>query len=127
MHECFPFLDEVDELQVDRILKARQEETEAGAKFTQSSLFKMGWACGSFSVGQIDQGIHILLPTWDKDGEYYAEFSPLFKDYFDKLTGIPAAEAVGSLYIGAVQTFCRDQDIDIGSDHFIEAFEAATA
>ena len=45
MHECFPFLDEEDELQVDRILKARKHEpmTEMAVKAWVAGLIHQAW------------------------------------------------------------------------------------
>ena len=94
---------------------------------TRSSFFKLGFACGSFSVGEIDQGIHIVLPTTNGEN---SEFELLFRDYFGLIppcdeVSDDAKDSYGLLYIGAVAAFCRDWNFDIDFLYHIEAFEAA--
>ena len=42
-------------------------------ELTNREYFRLGKAYGSFSVDEIDQGVHIVLPTTDGDNEVFEE------------------------------------------------------
>jgi hypothetical protein len=114
----------------------------ANANFTQEDVYNLGVAAGSFSLGDIDQGIHIVLPTYDDKKKYNVVFTPLFENYFDKIPNefghkvltamkkvlgdmdLEVSSCFGLVYMGAIQAFCRDNDININSTCWIELFEA---
>jgi len=113
----------------------------ANAKFTREDVYNLGIAAGSFSLGNVIEGIHIVLPGHDNEGKTYNDcFKPLFKDYFDKIPNefgrevfaamkkvlgdIELDNCIGFVYMGAIQAFCADNRIKIGSYYWVELFQA---
>jgi hypothetical protein len=98
----------------------------------QSDVFLLGFAYGSFSVGEVDQGIHILIPSTiheipQNEGRKENDvFTTLFEKYFDKLNSLTGH--VGEVYMGAIDAWLKDNDMDMvvhtNKDH-IKTFEAA--
>lgn len=82
---------------------------------TTVELFNLGAAYGSFCTGDIDQGIHLVLPVVDTDtGEPENDvFEGLF-DLFNKID--PAVEdysSIGRLYMDAIISWTTANNIDI--------------
>lgn len=71
-------------------------------------LFDLGAAYASFSLGDIDQGIHLILPV--RDVETGAEANDVFTDLCNSLTACITAEA----YMGTVNDWCHENDINTG-------------
>ena len=91
---------------------------------TSRVVFKLGFAYGSFSVGAIDQGIHVVLPTIDELGDpENAAFEILFTEYFDKIPGDLAPESINAVYMGAIAAFAKAMHLDFERDEVIAAFE----
>jgi len=55
-------------------------------KLSQQELFDLGVAYGSFSVGEIDQGIHCILPV--RDVETGAEMNDVFTSLMERINMI---------------------------------------
>ena len=94
-------------------------------KLTVQEIFRLGFAYGSFSVGEIDQGIHIILPVVDEDDVWENDvFTSLFSDYIDK---IPKhhIDVVGQVYMGAIAAFAIDNQLDLLPEGvpFVEAYK----
>ncbi len=103
-------------------------------KLSEKELFALGIAYGSFSEDAIDQGIHMVLPATDEtSGAENEIFKTLFTDYFDKIPGSALFEAtpnarIGEAYMGAIQAFIRDEQLDLFSAPticWIEIYEAS--
>ena len=96
---------------------------------SKDEIFKLGFAYGSFSLGEIDQGIHIILPCTDKGGVVENEaFSPLFAGYFDKIPSDFDTDRIGEVYMGAVEAFVTDNHLGLNiqeNDSPIRSFERA--
>jgi len=94
---------------------------------TREEIFRLGQAHGSFSLGAIDQGIHIVLPTTNLERTESENdiFVPLFNDYFDRIHNIEAIDPddIGEVYMGAIEKFALDNHLDIGITCHIEDFE----
>jgi hypothetical protein len=87
-------------------------------ELTPAQLFLLGNAYGSFSYGDIDQGIDILLPTTDG---YNEVFKDLCEGYF-----IPIKDAPHTAYMGAIEKWCLDNDIKIDHQHYLHIFAKYT-
>lgn len=108
---------------------------------TRAELFRLGQAWGSFSVGEIEQGVHCVLPVDiildprhpERSGTKENEiFRPLLENYFDKIRihdfdpfaeGECTIDCVGDAFMGAIEKFAKDNNVDIECDSHIEAFE----
>jgi len=82
--------------------------------------YRLGQAAGSFSVGEIDQGIHCILPVTDL--ETGDEECMIFQDLIDMIDMIKKP-CTNDAYLGAVQKFGRDMNIDGMPTDFIDAYE----
>ena len=84
-------------------------------KLTVKEIFRLGFAYGSFSAGEIDQGIHIVLPVTDESGAKENDiFEPLCEEYFNKIP--KDVELVGLVYMGAIAAFVVDNQLDLTSE-----------
>lgn len=98
-------------------------------KLTDEETFKLGIAYGSFSVGEIDQGLHIVLPCTDTVTSVEANvvFKPLFTKYFDRIPDDIPPEKVNAAYMGAVMIFAEEMGLaKNGSPHWAEVFREVT-
>jgi len=90
------------------------------------NLIDIGNAYGSFSIGEIDQGIHLLLPVTNSEGEpENAIFTDLFEDYFHHLphfeNWIPA---YNEAYMGALMKWLKEvHGIEYGNTDFVAQYE----
>ncbi len=77
---------------------------------TPQEVFDLGNAFGSFSVGEIDQGIHIVLPVTDiETGEKSNEcFASLFEDYIDNINASSTSAVDGDPYLQAIRLWLRE-------------------
>jgi hypothetical protein len=88
---------------------------------TQQNIYDLGRAWGSFSMNEVDQGIHIVLPTTDAGGTQHNEaFAPLI-DMFDDLL---ALDAKAEAYMGAIERFAIDRGVGV-EPLWIEAYKEA--
>ena len=90
---------------------------------TEQDMFNLGVAQGSFSVNQIDQGIHAVLPVRDVDTGEWSNilFAELVDEYFYVIDYPPGyteeypkqydPDTLGMRYIEAIQEWCKDNDI----------------
>lgn len=92
-------------------------------KLSLLEVYKLGLAAGSFSVGQIDQGVHCVLPVTDeKTGkEENTVFEPLCEMFLSLKPG-----SDGLAYIGACQKFGRSMGIKNMPEHCIDEYESST-
>ena len=81
--------------------------------FTSHDIFELGKAWLSFRMGEIDQGIHILLPcTRLEDGVSENDvFKPLFARYFSRIP--KDAQEPGDKYAEAILRFLRRNGIEV--------------
>lgn len=125
--EAKELLVECEDRLVDMFLEWYNEVTEVEPKslsLTGEEIFALGNAYGSFSVGQIDQGIHLVLPCTHEDGILENEiFETLFTEYFDKIPDDLPPEKVGEIYFGAIAAFCKDNHLDLFDTTFSTSFE----
>ena len=78
---------------------------------TTTELFNLGVAYGSFSLGDIDQGVHCILPGTDHTtGE---ETNLVFYDICDSFLQIKDEEK-NTAYLNAIITWANKHNIDIG-------------
>ncbi len=91
----------------------KQPDISSTLKLTQTEVFALGNAYGSFSVGDLDQGIHCVLPVKDSDtGKKSNEvFQSLFDEHIDKLNEGPGD---GDRYLEAIRTWTHEHNIDVG-------------
>lgn len=87
-------------------------------KLTTTEAVNLGIAIGSFSTGEIDQGIHAILPAtvMDTGQKVNQVFRPLFDDYFNSIDAVDQPEEghLGMNYIKAIEDWARHNNIDIG-------------
>ena len=98
-------------------------------KLTVKEIFRLGFAYGSFSVGEIDQGIHLVLPVSDADGVRENDvFATLFEKYFDRIPE-DTTEDVCEVYMGAVGAYLADYQLDLLSkgSSFIKVYKRAVS
>ena len=76
-------------------------------------LFNLGVAYGSFSLGDIDQGVHMILPVTDvASGE---PSNQVFEDLVFNFGLIdPDDENVGTEYLNTIIRWAKHYGIDIG-------------
>ncbi len=82
---------------------------------TTKEMFDLGAAYGSFSVGEIDQGIHLVLPVTDSatgvpSNEVFRDLSGMFEQID------PAVEdwsSIGELYMDAIVRWTKQHGIEI--------------
>ncbi len=96
-------------------------------QLTTTELFDLGVAYGSFSVGEIDQGIHLVLPVCDV-GSTEVTKNQVFTDLVDHdFYNIDYPEGwtsdkpyphdwseLGELYCNAITAWAKRNNIDIG-------------
>ncbi len=100
------------------------ENEDKKLKLSPREVFSLGFACGSFSVGEIDQGIHAVLPATDENKVLEnGIFEVLFSKYFDLIPDDLAPEKAGEVYMGAVQAFAKEHQLEVTHEHFIATFE----
>jgi len=89
---------------------------------THQNIYDLGRAWGSFSVGEIDQGVHIVLPVIDvgTGQEENAVFEPLCK----MLDKIPRTWKGNEAFMGAVEQFALDQGLEVET-YWTEAYQDA--
>lgn len=88
---------------------------------TVQDMFQLGFAYGSFSVNEIDQGIHIVLPGTDVNTKQDVNmiFKLLFTKYFDKIPPDLKTIDTGFDYMNTIQDFLKnDTTIDHESFYF---------
>ena len=99
------------------------------AKLTTTELFDLGVAYGSFSVGDIDQGIHMVLPMCEVGGTEVVKnaiFGCLVDHHFynidypsgwesDKPYPHDSSE-LGELYCNAIIAWAKSVELDIGRE-----------
>lgn len=91
---------------------AEEDDIIETVELTKEEIFKLGATFGSFSAGEIDQGIHIVLPDTDEDGVVEnAVFEPLFTEYFDRIPDDISPEKVNKAYMGAVAIFAEEMQL----------------
>ncbi len=81
---------------------------------TLQEAFDLGRAVGSFSIGEIDQGIHIILPGRDVDTgqDVNVTFVDLFDNEFARVNE-PDTDELGMSFINAVCSWIERHDIDL--------------
>lgn len=94
-------------------------------QLSPNDIFNLGSAYGSFMTGEIDQGVHIVLPATSPLGvEENMIFKPLL-DLFAKIDASPPWSEVtndidydrrSELYMGACEVFATS-DCDLTIDH----------
>jgi len=108
----------------DDILDKNAAETKNPIHLSPEKIFDLGFAYGSFSVSQIDQGLHIVLPCTTEAGVLEnAIFKTLFTEYFDLIPADLEREKAGDAYMGAIQAFVKEEQLGLVGEHFITAFE----
>lgn len=88
----------------------------------------MGFAYGSFSVSEIDQGIHIILPVTDEAGKQENDiFTSLFEEYIDNIPKLVHLENIDQVFMGAIAAFAVDNQLDLITEgaSLIEAYKRA--
>ncbi len=83
---------------------------------TTQELFDLGAAYGSFSAGEIDQGIHLVLPVTDsKTGEPSNEvFTNLVSMFVQIDQSSLDWSSIGEHYMDAIVRWAKRWDIEIG-------------
>ena len=90
-------------------------------QLSTEELFDLGAAYGSFSIGEIDQGIHLVLPV--TDSETNEPSNQVFKDLADSFLLIdPMTDysVIGIEYMNAIVRWCHQNSIEIGREELIE-------
>lgn len=94
-------------------------------KLTQDEIFKLGFAYGSFSLDDFDQGVRIILPGTNHVNEVEENkvFEPLFTKYLDKISAERVLYnctrgGVKRLYLNAVIKFIKDLELPIEVEEF---------
>ncbi len=125
-------LAEYEEKRIEMFLEWYNETVDESEEIvlTKKEVFKLGSAYGSFSVGEIDQGIHIVLPSTvvETGASENSVFKSLFNEYFGEIPSNlpdPPDVGLGSVYMGAIQAFSRDNNLGLVTDHFIERYNEA--
>ncbi len=83
---------------------------------TTEELFNLGAAYGSFSVGEIDQGIHLVLPVTDSEtGEPSNEVFTDLVSMFDLIDQSSLDwSSIGEQYMDAIVRWTKHYDVKIG-------------
>lgn len=85
-----------------------------GTKLTPVEQYALGMAAGSFSVGEIDQGIHCVLPVTDMaTGERTNEVFSSLCHQFAEAPLSSASQSGGMWHIETLQSWCAENGIDI--------------
>ncbi len=86
---------------------------------TSKELFNLGVAYGSFSVGEINQGIHVVLPGKEiGTGTRVNQVFELLCGAFDMIDlGQEDCSNTGTQYMNCIITWAEVNGIDIGRSH----------
>ncbi len=81
-------------------------------ELTNEEVFNLGVAYGSFSVGDVDQGIHMILPMTDY--KTHEKINWVFKGLFDDYIEPIPRDAQGESYMKAIAKWSKDNSIELG-------------
>ncbi len=87
-------------------------EQEDKVELTEQELFDLGAAYASFGLGEIDQGIHLILPV--RDVETGAEMNDVFTSLCNRLEQLTPGHHDGYSYQMAINDWCHEKGINTG-------------
>lgn len=102
---------------------------------SQNDIFTLGKAYGSFSVSEINQAVHLLLPVKDSAGvEWNTHFKPLINDFHKIFKAQHERVALiregytfkddwsaSTACMGAIEHFLRDNEVEVAA-HWLEEY-----
>jgi hypothetical protein len=105
---------------------------------TRAELFRLGMAYGLFASGDIDAGVHTVLPGTIIAGPDASKigtvenalFEPLVENYFNRIV-LPdefteydyQPDSYGDMFMGAIEKWAVDSQVELDVKTHIEAFE----